>query len=97
MTKTGIVRRIDDLGRIVIPREIRNKYEIKEGDPLEICLDDKGVLLKPCKEANPKEIIAKSGLQILNALDELYYDNENDNDYQLTQLLIEKIIAEYGE
>ena len=36
MKATGIVRRIDDLGRIVIPREIRRNLRIKEGDPLEI-------------------------------------------------------------
>lgn len=36
MNTTGIVRRIDDLGRIVIPKEIRKKCRIKEGDPLEI-------------------------------------------------------------
>ena len=37
--KTGIIRRIDDLGRIVIPKEIRRKFNIQEGDPLEISLD----------------------------------------------------------
>ena len=37
--KTGIIRRIDDLGKIVIPREIRRKMNINEGDPLEICID----------------------------------------------------------
>lgn len=36
MKATGIVRRIDDLGRVVIPREIRRTMRIKEGDPLEI-------------------------------------------------------------
>ena len=36
MKATGIVRRIDDLGRIVIPKEIRRSFRIKEGDPLEI-------------------------------------------------------------
>lgn len=96
MKETGIIRRIDDLGRIVIPRDIRNKYGIKAGDPLEICLEDKSVLLKPNNEDNPKEVIAKSGQKILNALDELFYGEENDDDYQLAQLLIEKIIAEYG-
>ena len=35
MKATGIVRRIDDLGRIVIPKEIRRSFRIKEGDPLE--------------------------------------------------------------
>lgn len=41
MKHTGIIRRIDDLGRIVIPKEIRRNYHIKEGDPLEISTDGK--------------------------------------------------------
>ena len=36
MKATGVVRRIDDLGRVVIPQEIRKTLRIKEGDPLEI-------------------------------------------------------------
>ena len=44
---TGIVRRIDDLGRIVIPKEIRRAMRIYEGDPLEICFDtDHNIVLK---------------------------------------------------
>jgi len=44
---TGIVRRIDDLGRIVIPKEIRRTLRIREGDPLEIFTDKEGeVILK---------------------------------------------------
>ena len=39
MKATGIVRRIDDLGRVVIPKEIRRTLRIKEGDPLEIFTD----------------------------------------------------------
>lgn len=39
MKATGIVRRIDDLGRIVIPKEIRQSWGIKEGDPLELFID----------------------------------------------------------
>ena len=46
MKATGIVRRIDDLGRIVIPREIRKSIGIKEGDPLEIFVDGKTVIFK---------------------------------------------------
>ena len=39
MRTTGIVRRVDDLGRVVIPREIRKQIGIKEGEPLEIFVD----------------------------------------------------------
>ena len=39
MKATGVVRRIDDLGRVVIPKEIRKTLRIKEGDPLEIFTD----------------------------------------------------------
>ncbi len=47
MKATGIVRRIDDLGRVVIPKEIRRTLRIREGDPLEIFTDrEGGVILK---------------------------------------------------
>ena len=47
MKATGVVRRIDDLGRIVIPKEIRKTLRIKEGDPLEIFTDrEGGIILK---------------------------------------------------
>lgn len=47
MRATGIVRRIDDLGRVVIPKEIRRTLRIREGDPLEIFTDRQGeVILK---------------------------------------------------
>jgi len=47
MKATGIVRRIDDLGRVVIPKEIRRTMRIREGEPLEIFVDREGeVILK---------------------------------------------------
>lgn len=46
MKSTGIVRKVDELGRIVIPREIRNKFEIAEKDPLEIYVDGSSIILK---------------------------------------------------
>lgn len=56
MKATGIVRRIDDLGRVVIPKEIRRTLRIREGDPLEIFTDRDGeVILKkysPISELN---------------------------------------------
>ena len=45
MKATGIVRRIDDLGRVVIPKEIRRTLRIKEGDPLEIFTDREGEII----------------------------------------------------
>ena len=48
MKATGIVRRIDELGRVVIPKEIRKTLNIQEGDALEIFLDsENGLILKP--------------------------------------------------
>lgn len=53
MKATGIVRRIDDLGRVVIPKEIRRNLRIREGDPLEIFVDRDGeVILKKYSPIN---------------------------------------------
>ena len=46
MKSTGIIRRIDDLGRIVIPKEIRKNFRIKEGDNLEIFVSGEEVILR---------------------------------------------------
>ena len=53
MKATGIVRRIDDLGRVVIPKEIRRTMRIREGDPLEIYTDrEGGVIFKKYSPVN---------------------------------------------
>lgn len=46
MKATGIVRRIDDLGRVVIPKEIRKTMHIREGDPLQITLTNEELFCK---------------------------------------------------
>ena len=46
MKATGIVRRIDELGRVVIPKEIRSTLRLKSGDPLEIFTDHDELMLK---------------------------------------------------
>jgi AbrB family transcriptional regulator (stage V sporulation protein T) len=57
---TGIVRRIDDLGRVVIPKEIRRTLRIREGDPLEIFVDREGeVILKKYSPINELGNFAK--------------------------------------
>lgn len=47
---TGIVRRVDELGRIVIPIELRNKLKIAEKDPIEIYVDGSSIILKKYEE-----------------------------------------------
>lgn len=50
MTSTGIVRRVDDLGRIVIPKAIRKEVNITEGEPMELyIMEDGSILLKKYK------------------------------------------------
>lgn len=46
MKSTGIVRRVDELGRVVIPIEIRNQFNIAEKDPIEIYVDGSSIVLK---------------------------------------------------
>lgn len=46
MKATGIVRRLDDLGRIEIPRDVRRQLHFREGDPLELYIEKNGVLFK---------------------------------------------------
>ena len=46
MKSTGVIRRVDELGRVVIPKEIRRKLEINEKDPIEIYVDSRSIILK---------------------------------------------------
>ena len=46
MKSTGIVRKVDELGRVVIPIEIRNQFNIAEKDPIEIYVDGSSIVLK---------------------------------------------------
>lgn len=60
MKARGIVRKVDDLGRITLPKELRKKLDIKEKDPLELFTQGDMIILKPedkpacvfCKRAN---------------------------------------------
>ena len=63
MKATGIVRRIDDLGRVVIPREIRKSMRIKEGDPLKIFTTREGeVVFKKCQHFEEADWIKAKNL-----------------------------------
>ena len=67
MKATGIVRRIDDLGRVVIPKEIRRTLRIREGDPLEIFTDREGeIILKKYSPIGELGLFAKQYAESLS-------------------------------
>ena len=66
MKATGMVRRIDDLGRVVIPKEIRRTMRIREGDPLEIFTDKDGELI--LKKYSPIGELGDFAAQICDSL-----------------------------
>ena len=66
MKATGIIRRIDDLGRVVIPKEIRRTLKIREGDPLEIYLTEGCVCFRKYSAINEQALTAsKSAVKAL--------------------------------
>lgn len=77
MKATGMVRRIDDLGRVVIPKEIRRVLNIREGDPLEIFIDETGgVIFKRYLVAN----LAKDLIEQIECLISDGYELKNRKD-----------------
>ncbi len=72
MKATGIVRRIDDLGRVVIPKEIRRTMRIREGDPLEIYTNSGGeVIFKKYSPIGELSSFASQYAEALNAATDL--------------------------
>ena len=69
MKATGIVRRIDDLGRVVVPKEIRRTLRIREGDPMEIFTNRDGeVILKKYSPIGEIDAFAKQYAESLAAV-----------------------------
>lgn len=66
MKATGIIRRIDDLGRIVLPKEIRKSLKIKEGDMLEIYVQDNGAIM--LEKYEPMDSLAKIADQYVEVI-----------------------------
>lgn len=77
MKETGMIRRLDDLGRVVIPKEIRTSLHLDEGDPMEILVDDKSVVFR---KYNPLTIgreicrAAENTMQLLRVKSYAIYD-----------------------
>ena len=72
MKSTGITRRIDDLGRIVIPKEIRKNLRIKENEVLEIFIDNDEIILKKFSSFDDMEKIL---FQYINVLNDIILNN----------------------
>jgi len=69
MKATGIVRRIDDLGRVVIPKELRRTMRIREGEPLEIYTDANGELI--LRKYSPVGEISHSSMECAEAIHQI--------------------------
>lgn len=72
MKSTGIIRRVDELGRVVIPIEIRNQFNIAEKDPIEIYVDGSSIILK---KFEPNCIFCGNTKNLLNYNDKLICKN----------------------
>lgn len=84
MKATGIVRRIDDLGRVVIPKEYRRVINVREGDPLELFLTEDGVLFK---KYNLSESISDSIERLIDNIEDAYIDIDTDKSKEVIGLL----------
>lgn len=81
MKTTGLIRRIDDLGRVIIPKEIRRSLGIREGDPLEIYTDNDGsVIFKKYSTLGNIENYAKNASDslIASGIKAAIFDNFGD-------------------
>lgn len=94
MKALGIVRRIDDLGRVVIPKEIRRSLKIREGDALEIYLDNDVVCFKKIEmEKNFIEDVRKMSEDI----SELLYSWDNREELTEISQSFETILAQLNK
>ena len=66
MKTTGVIRRIDELGRIVIPKEIRKNMRIKNGESLEIFVEDENIVLKKYSPIESLETVASKYVDTFN-------------------------------
>ena len=68
MKSTGVVRRVDDLGRIVIPKEIRRTLRIRDGESLEIFVDREMIALKKFSKMSDMNEVSKQLVDIVNSV-----------------------------
>ena len=93
MRSTGIIRRVDDLGRVVIPKEIRRTLRIHEGDPLEIFLDHDEITFKKYSFLGSLETYAKDFVQVMSQI--FLMNAAEDGVVYVPKFIVEKCI--YGQ
>ena len=82
MKATGIIRRVDDLGRVVIPKEIRKRMGIVDGEPMEIYLEDDAIVYKKYN----------ANISVADEINRLRDHIENEIDCICQDELLEKIV-----
>lgn len=82
MKATGIIRRVDDVGRVVIPKEIRKRIGIVDGEPMEIYLEDDAIVYKKYN----------ANISVGDAINRLRDHIENEIDCICQDELLEKIV-----
>ncbi len=95
MKSTGIVRRIDDLGRLVIPKEIRKMHKMKEGDSIEIFLENNVVCIRKYDESSPhyQSIVYMCELLKESYKNEVFFNSEEyikNNEIQLEEQFLNR-------
>ena len=84
MKTTGIIRRIDDLGRIVIPKELRRSLRIKNGDTLEVFVDNDNIILK---KYSPMESIEEAAFKYVDSFNQVIKHSVIVCDKDKTQII----------
>lgn len=86
MRATGIIRRIDDLGRVVIPKEIRKHIGIENGDPFEVFVRNEEIILRKCE-------ISIGLKELVRRLENEFVDIRSDMDSVVAEEIFKHINA----
>ena len=91
MKATGIVRRMDELGRVVIPREIREMLHIKEGDPMEIFTEDDKIVFRKYDTSDGRN-------EAVDVLQKWLWDDPSDDTFtQVERMMFDLLLKKIAE
>lgn len=94
MKPLGVIRRIDDLGRVVIPKEIRQRFRIREGDPLEIFVEKEAITMKKYEQKNELDWF---GFEEYFATKHAQFSSEDADSFLKCLSQLKKIVNEVEE